>query len=98
MNRIKLRELDRRKPMEKHVRAGTPFCGLQLLEPIAVQLRSGLPVTTRMRKHGVFSIDNLEQVPVHSIFPERRLQSIRPSNELVRPFGHGPPFSIFLEE
>ena len=35
---------------------------------------------------------NLEQVSVHTIFPEHWLQSIRPSNEPFRPFMHDPSF------
>ena len=62
MNEIKLREMGRMAEIEKHVKAGTPFCSLQLLVPLEVQLPAGLPVTTRMKKRGIQTIENLDQV------------------------------------
>ncbi|XP_057372348.1 uncharacterized protein LOC130693241 isoform X2 [Daphnia carinata] len=62
LNQIKLKELEGKKDMKKHVKDGTPFCGLRLHEPSQIELPKGLPVTGRMKKHGIKSLSSLKEV------------------------------------
>lgn len=73
LNQLKLKELDGREHMKRHVREGTPFCGLRLVEPKRIELPSGLPVTDRMKKQGIEAFHTLEQVRTadFDLFSER---------------------------
>lgn len=62
LNQIKLKELEGKEIMKKHVKDGTPFCGLRLHEPTQIELPKGLPVTGRMKKHGIKSLSSLKEV------------------------------------
>lgn len=62
LNQIKLKELEGKKDMKKHVKDGTPFCGLRLHEPSQIELPKCLPVTGRMKKHGIKSLSSLREV------------------------------------
>ena len=62
LNQIKLHELKGKEIMKKHVKDGTPFCGLRLHEPSQIELPKGLPVTGRMKKHGIKSLSTLKEV------------------------------------
>ena len=62
LNQIKLKEMEGKEIMKKHVKDGTPFCGLRLHEPSQIELPKGLPVTGRMKKHGLKSLSTLREV------------------------------------
>lgn len=62
LNRMKLQEMDGMADMRRHVKDGTPFCGLRLHEPKDINLPKGLPVTGRMKKHGIKSFTTLKEV------------------------------------
>lgn len=62
INQIKLKELEAKGDMRGHVKDGTPFCGLRLHEPKQIELPPGLPVTGRMKKHGIKSFSTLKEV------------------------------------
>lgn len=62
LNLIKLKELDGQEEMKRHVREGTPFCGLKLVAPKRIELPAGLPVTDRMRKQGIKEFQTLDEV------------------------------------
>ena len=49
LNQVKLRELKRKPQVDKHVRDGTPFCGLDLMEPVQVQIPLGNYVSVLMK-------------------------------------------------
>ena len=62
INQIKLKELNEMESMKKNVKQGTPTCGLKLIEPESIDLPKGLPVTSRMKKHGINSFSSLNEV------------------------------------
>lgn len=62
INQIKLKELNEMENIKKHVKQGTPTCGLRLIEPSRIDLPKGLPVTSRMRKHGIDCFSSLNEV------------------------------------
>lgn len=62
INQVKLKEWGSKSEMQKHVKEGTPFCGLRLHEPKQIELPKGLPVTGRMKKHGIKSFSTLKEV------------------------------------
>lgn len=62
LNQIKLKEMEGKEIMKKHVKDGTPFCGLRLHKPSQIELPKGLPVTGRMKKHGIKSLSTLREV------------------------------------
>ena len=62
LNLMKLKELEGMEGMKKHVKDGTPLCGLRLHEPKQVELPKGLPVTNRMKRHGIKSFSTLAEV------------------------------------
>ena len=73
INLMKLKELDGAESMKRHVKEGTPFCGLRVVEPKRIQLPRGLPVTDRMRRQGIKAFDNLDQIRTadFDLFAER---------------------------
>lgn len=62
LNQLKLRELHRLDEMKQCVADGVALCGLKLAQPSRVQLPLGLPVTQRMKKHGVHGWKDVHQV------------------------------------
>lgn len=62
LNLIKLKELEVMEGMKKHVKDGAPFCGLRLHDPHQIELPKGLPVTNRMKRHGIKSFSTLADV------------------------------------
>lgn len=62
INQIKLREFKRIDDVKRHVRNGTPFCSLKLVEPRRYRLPHRLPLPSRIRRQGVQSLENLDQL------------------------------------